>query len=602
MYGRRGGKRSGMGQRGGEEMILQALYEYYQRKAADPENRIAPEGFEWKGIPFVIVIDRDGNFVALEDTREGEGRTRKAKQFLVPKSVGRSGSNSWMTSFLLWDHYGYLLGHARSESDKDQVMAQKQLSTFIEKLQALPPDVKADDGVLAVSRFYENGEYEKVKTADNWEECAKIVGCNMSFRLDGEVDLVPCRDAVQEHVKTQVGAHIDGVVGLCLVTGETAAIARTHSDTPINRDSKKFVSFQKSSGYDSYGKEQAFNAPISKSAEFAYTTAMNILLGRNSKNKVQVGDATTIFWAQKQDVFEEVFPALFGYPKDDPDADAKAVRTLYEGIYAGHANMGSDTRFYVLGLAPNSARISVRFWHTGTIADFAGNIKRHFDDLEIIRSSKDSGHFSMFWLLSAMAHEGKVDNVPPNLSGQIFQSVVTGGLYPVTMLQQTIRRIRATQNVTRFQAAILKAYLNRFSRIHNKKAKEITVALDPANDNPGYRIGRLFAVLERIQEKASSTTLNSTIRDRFYGAASSTPVTVFPQLLKLKNHHLDKIDERFKKYYERLIGEIMDGLGGSMPSHLSMEDQARFAIGYYHQRQDFFKKKDSENNNENKGE
>ena len=239
-------------------MILQALYDYYQRKAADPESRIAPEGFEWKEIPFVIVIDSDGNFVSLEDTREGEGRARKPKQFLVPKSVGRPGSNSWMTSFLLWDHYGCLLGHARSESDKDQVMAQKQLSTFIEKLQSLPPEVKADDGVLAVIRFYANGEYEKVKTADNWEECAKIVGCNMSFRLDGEVDVVPCRDTVHSHVKTEIGAHIDGVVGLCLVTGETAAIARTHSDTPINRDSKKFVSFQKSSGYDSYGKAVSY--------------------------------------------------------------------------------------------------------------------------------------------------------------------------------------------------------------------------------------------------------------------------------------------------------------------------------------------------------
>ena len=595
-----------MGQRGGEEMILQALYDYYQRKAADPESLIAPEGFEWKEIPFVIVIDSDGNFVSLEDTREGKGRTRKAKQFLVPKSVGRPGSNSWMTSFLLWDHYGYLLGHARSESDKDQVMAQKQLSTFIEQLQALPPDVKADDGVLAVICFYENGEYEKVKTADNWEECAKIVGCNMSFRLDGEVDLVPCRDAAQKHVKTQIGTHIDGVVGLCLVTGETAAIARTHSDTPINRDSKKFVSFQKSSGYDSYGKEQAFNAPISKSAEFAYTTAMNILLGRNSKNKVQVGDATTIFWAQKQDVFEEVFPALFGYPKDDPDADAKAVRTLYEGIYAGHANMGSDTRFYVLGLAPNSARISVRFWHTGTIADFAGNIKRHFDDLDIIRSPKDSGHFSMFWLLSAMAHEGKVDNVPPNLSGQIFQSVVTGGLYPVTMLQQVIRRIRATQAKELrnrcIQASILKAYLNRYSRIYNKKAKEITVALDPTNDNPGYRLGRLFAVLEKIQEEANPG-INATIRDRFYGAASSTPVTVFPQLLKLKNHHLSKLKNAGRRVsFERMLASIFDGIGTDMPSHLSMEDQARFAIGYYHQRQVFFKKNDSNNKNKIQGE
>lgn len=584
-------------------MILQALYDYYQRKAADPESLIAPEGFEWKEIPFVILIDREGHFIALEDTREGEGKKKKAKQYLLPKSVGRSGSNSWMTSFLLWDHYGYVLGHARSESDKDQAMAEKQMPSFIKRIQELPADVKGDEGVTAVIRFYENVEYEKVKDAKNWDECTKIVGCNMSFRLDGEIDLVPCRDVVRMYVESQVGDGADDATGLCLVTGKTAEIARIHSDTPINKDSKKFVSFQKSSGYDSYGKEQAFNAPISKSAEFAYTTALNMLLGKESKNKVQVGDATTVFWSAKQDVFEEVFPVLFAFPKkDDPDADVQAVKSLYEGIKSGHAQTDSKTRFYVLGLAPNSARISVRFWHTGTIAEFAGNIRQHFDDLEIIRSPKDRGHFSMFWLLSAMAHEGKVDNVPPNLSGQIFQSVITGGLYPATMLQQAIRRIRATQDVTRVQASILKACLNRFSRIYKTKEKEITVALDPTNNNPGYRLGRLFAVLEKIQEEASPG-LNATIRDRFYGAASSTPVTVFPQLLKLKNHHLSKLENAGRRVnFERLLAGVFEGIGNEMPSHLSMEDQARFAIGYYHQRQDFFKKKDSENNNEIKGE
>ncbi len=576
-------------------MILQALYDYYQRKAA------APEGFEWKEIPFVIVIDRDGNFMSLEDTREGDGKKKRAKKYLLPKSVGRPGSNGWMTSFLLWDHYGFVLGHARGDTDKEQDMAQKQMPTFVKKIQTLPSEVKEDEGVMAVIRFYENGEYEKVKSAHNWSECAKIVGCNLSFRIDGESDLVPCSVAVRKYVASQCSDITDSASGLCLITGENAAIARIHSDTPINKNSKKFVSFQKGSGYDSYGKEQAFNAPISKAAEFAYTTAMNMLLGKDSKNKVQVGDATTVFWSEKKDLFEEIFPAFFGYSKDDPDADVKAVKSLYEGLWTGHVNTDSDTRFYVLGLAPNSARISVRFWHTGKIQEFAGHIQRHFEDLQIIMPLHDIGHYSLFWLLSAMAHEGKVDNVPPNLAGQIFQSAVTGGVYPVTMLQQTIRRTRATQNVTRLQASILKACLNRFTRIYKTKEKEINVALDSTNDNPGYRLGRLFAVLEKIQEEANPG-INATIRDRFYGAASSTPVTVFPQLLKLKNHHLSKLENAGRRFnFERMLTDVFDGIGTNMPSHLSMEDQARFAIGYYHQRQEFFKKKDSDNNNENQG-
>ncbi|NTW64572.1 MAG: type I-C CRISPR-associated protein Cas8c/Csd1, partial [Chlorobiaceae bacterium] len=572
-------------------------------KAADPDSGIAPEGFEWKEIPFVIVIDRDGNFITLEDTREGDGKKKRAKKYLLPKSVGRPGSNGWMTSFLLWDHYGYVLGHARSESEKDRVMAQKQMLSFVKKIQDLPQEVKEDNCVLAVIRFYDQSSYEKVKDSDKWEECSKIVGCNMSFRLDGESDLVPCKNSVLTYVAAQCSKNADDVAGLCLITGKKAPIARIHSDTPINKDSKKFVSFQKSSGYDSYGKEQAFNAPISKSAEFAYTTAMNMLLGKDSKNKVQVGNATSIFWSQKGDLFEAIFPAFFGYKKDDPDADVKAVKTLFESVWTGHVNTDSNTRFYVLGLAPNSARIAVRFWHTGTIAEFAGNIKQHFDDLEIVRPPHDRGHYSLFWLLTAMAHENKVDNVPPNLSGQIFESVVTGGPYPATMLQQTIRRIRATQDVTRMQAGILKAYLNRFYRIYTTKEKEIiTVTLDPNNFNPGYRLGRLFAVLEKIQEEANPG-INATIRDRFYGAASSTPVTVFSQLLKLKNHHLAKLDNVGRKVnFERMLADIFDGIGTSMPAHLAMEDQARFAIGYYHQRQALFTKSSSTDESKNKGE
>ncbi|ABB24157.1 type I-C CRISPR-associated protein Cas8c/Csd1 [Pelodictyon luteolum] len=581
-------------------MILQALYDYYQRKAVDPDSGIAPEGFVWKEIPFVIVINHEGDFISLEDTREGDGKKKRAKKYLLPKSVGRSGSNGWMTSFLLWDHYGYVLGHARSEGEKDQVMAQKQMLSFIKKIQDLPQEIKEDNGVLAVIRFYDQRSYEKVKDSDKWEECSKIIGCNMSFRLDGDSSLIPCNTSVQKYIADQCDENADGVTGLCLITGKRGEIARIHSDTPINKDSKKFVSFQRSSGYDSYGKEQAFNAPISKSAEFAYTTAMNMLLGKDSINKVQVGNTTSIFWSQKEDVFEAIFPSFFGYNKDNPDADVKAVKTLFESAWTGYVNTNSNTRFYILGLSPNSARIAVRFWHTGSIGKCSGNIKQHFDDLEIIRPSHDRGHYSLFWLLSAIAHEKKVDNIPPNLSGQIFEAVITGGTYPATMLQQTIRRIRATQDVTRVQAGILKAYLNRFHRIYSTKEKEtITVALDSNNINPGYRLGRLFAVLEKIQEEANPG-INATIRDRFYGAASSTPVTVFSQLLKLKNHHLAKLDNEGRKVnFERMLSDIFAGIDASMPAHLAMEDQARFAIGYYHQRQALFTKSSSNNESKN---
>jgi len=569
-------------------MILQALYDYYKRKADDPESNIAPEGFEWKGIPFVIVIDRDGKFIALEDTREGDGKKKRAKLFLVPKSIGRSGSNSCMTSFLLWDHYGYVLGYPKSDTPKDKVMAMNQLSAFKKKIESFPDDLRQDEGVLALLLFYEKNQHNKVKESEKWSECSKIIGCNLSFRLDGEYDLILSQENIRLYVESPVDENTNTIKGICLITGLVQPIARTHSDTPINKDSKKFISFQKNSGYDSYGKEQAYNAQISKSAEFAYTTALNVLL-KSSKNKVQIRDATTLFWAQKPTIFEDFFPSFFAFPpKDDPDVDVRAVKALYDGICTGHDSSDLQTKFYVLGLAPNSARISVRFWHEGTIGEFGETIRQHFEDFEIIRSPTDKGHYALFWILSAMALKNEVENVPPNLSGQIVHAVLSGSLYPAAMLQQTIRRTRATRNVTRVQAGIMKAYLNRYYRIHSTKEKEITVALDTTNNNPGYRFGRLFAVLEKIQEEANPR-INTTIRDRFYGAASSSPVTVFPQLLKLKNHHLGKLKNAGRKVnFEKLLIEIFDGIKPEIPSHFAMEDQARFAIGYYHQRKNLF--------------
>ena len=576
-------------------MILQALYDYYQRKAADPESNIAPEGFEWKEIPFVIVIDKEGNFVALEDTREGDGKKKKAKPFLVPaaekKTVGVKAN-------LLWDNIEYSLG--ANPRERDDINARK--NAFLNRLQETFTDDASSSLVAPLVVFLQNDPVKQItdKEAENelWKEIFDN-NANVIFRVLGSQDATLC-DTMKPYLLKN-NALEEG--GICLISGSRSPIARLNASIKGVRGAQSsgaaLVSFNLKA-FESYGKSQNYNAPMGEPAAFAYTTVLNMLLGKDSKNKVQAGDATTVFWAQKPTVFEDIFSSFFAFPpKNDPDTDIRAVKALYDGVFTGHTGSDSQTRFYVLGLAPNAARISVRFWHEGVVQDFAEKIKQHFDDLKIIRSPKDTGRYALFWILSAMALENKVDNVPPNLSGQIVQAVLTGSLYPATMLQQTIRRVRATRYVTRMQAGILKAYLNRYYRIHSTKEKEITVALDTANNNPGYRLGRLFAVLEKIQEEANPG-LNATIRDRFYGAASSSPVTVFPQLLKLKNHHLAKLENVGRKInFERMLTEIFDGIGSEMPSHLAMEDQSRFAIGYYHQRQALFT---SSSNNENKKE
>lgn len=570
-------------------MILQALYNYYQQKAADQESGIAPPGFEWKEIPFIIVINHEGNFIALEDT--WKGKAKRAEAYLIPKGVARSGSNAWMTSNLLWDHYGYVLGMPRSDDAKSAEMAKKQLCTFIENVRSLPESLVKDDGVAAVISFYKKGEFKRVSSSDKWRECLKVIGCNMSFRLESESRLIPCRPNVRAYIDSlESNERGEDGCGVCLLTGKYGSVARIHSDTPINKDSKKIVSFQKNSGYDSYGKEQAYNAPVSKSAEFAYSTALNALLARNSKNRVQIANITTLFWAERKSALESLFPSFFCFPSpDDPEVDVRAVAALKsDGCSA--VTDDETARFYVLGLGPNAARISVRFWHVSSEGEIAAAIRQHYEDIDIVRSSYDAGHYSVFWLLSAVAVESKIDNIPPNLASQIVRAIITGEAYPSMMLHQTVLRIRAMRNVRRMQAGILKAYLNRSCRINSFKEKEVmSVSLDETNMSTGYLFGRLFAILEKIQEQAVHG-INSTIRDHYYAMASSTPKTVFPQLLKMKNYHLEKIKVRgLRLKYEKLLTEIINRIPPDIPSGLTMEEQARFAIGYYHQKSDLNK-------------
>jgi CRISPR-associated protein Csd1 len=585
-------------------MILQALYDYYQRKATDLDSSIAPRGFERKEIPFIIVIDKDGNFINLEDTRSGEGKQKRAKTFLVLKTKGRTGVNGWQTANVFWDHWGFVLGQPKDETEKAIVDAKKQNSTFVALVLKLLLKYSDNDQFAAVCKFYEHkNSIPSLLVHENWNECYKIPGCNLSFRIAGESNIVAEHDDLRNEVEaaniSDDEEQTQAAEGICLITGEKLPIAILHSATslPGGKSGGKLVGFQKKSGYDSYYKEQGLNAPISRKAEDAYTTALNVLLERDSKNKFKIADTSVVFWSKQESNFENQFSFFFSAPpKDDPDQNIREVKALFEAIHTGKLITEADTSFFILGLAPNAARISIRFWRNGKVADFAKNIVKHFEDLEIVRSKSDEKeYFSLFNLLSNVSFEFKVDNVPPNLAGKVIESVLDGTKYPDTLQQQCIRRIKAEQHVNRIRAAILKAYLNRKETIYNTNEKLITMSLDLDNKNQGYLCGRLFAVLEKIQEDAQPG-INATIKDRYYGAASSTPVTVFGRLLNLSNHHLAKLGGGSKTYYEKMIQEIMTGVSSNgLPAHLSLDDQSRFAIGYYHQRQDLFTKKDKNN-------
>jgi CRISPR-associated protein Csd1 len=572
-------------------MIIKALYDYYQRAVADPDRHVAPEGFEWKEIPFLIVLDRKGRFRALEDTREGTGNNRRAKKFLVPQAEKRTVRTK---ANLLWDNVEYALGanpRKRDDVAERHKLFKRRLDDDLRHMRL--PEVEALKAFLdsnPIKQIEQNKDY-----AESWREALEM-NSNVIFRIEGSSNSSLC-DTVGPFLAGADSASKGAVRGLCLVTGESSHLSRLHP--PIkgvqgtNTRGGDLVSFNLPA-FRSLGKTQNYNAPISRSAAFAYTAALNMLLGRDSANRVRIGDTTAVFWTEAvhspaEYDLEASFAAFFADPpKDDPDRGVLAVKALYEAVHSGTMPVDEGNQFHVLGLAPNAARITVRFWKTGTVKDFADKIKKHFDDMEIVRSPKDREYLTLNQILRATVLDYKIDNVPPNLAGAVVESVLDGAPYPVTLLHQCIRRVRAEQKVTRARAAILKACVNRCNHYQNPYGKEeITVSLDRNNTSAGYRLGRLFAVLEKIQEEANPG-INATIRDRFYGAASSSPVAVFPQLLKLKNHHLSKLANQGRKVnFEKELGDIFDGVQ-DFPPHLSMEDQARFAIGYYHERQSFF--------------
>lgn len=578
-------------------MILQALNDYYERKAADPEGALAPEGFEYKEIPFVLVLDESGALVNIEDTRQMANKKLRARSFLVPQGEKRS---SGIKAYLMWDNVEYALGIV-SKGKPERVTLQHE--TFIKRVESLNLD--DDAGVNALLSFLRNSPQSSLAGSDYADE---IVASSpfMTFRLNTDTDLVCQRKAVIDRLRQSTGT--GSKHGFCLISGENDVPAKLQPAIKgvrgTNTTGGNIVSFNLSA-FNSFGKEQGANAPMGERTSFAYTTALNHLLGKDSTQKLQVGDATTVFWSDRNNHLEDDFKALFDEPeKDNPDRLTEKVRTLLKAVDAGaFPPEDNETKFYILGLSPNSARISVRFWHVGTVAEYSRMIAQHFRDLEITHGPKQRDHLSLWWLLRAIAALGKSENIPPNLAGDWMRTILNGGAYPETLFQSAIRRIQAERDVSYERAAIIKACLNRKNRFQIHLEKESAVSLDQDNANLGYRIGRLFAVLEKIQEEASPG-INATIRDRYYASASGTPASVFPILLRMKNHHLGKLEKRREIYFEKLLGDVVSEVAANgFPAQLSLADQGRFAIGYYHQRQAFFTKSDkSESNNTDQGE
>lgn len=577
-------------------MILKALYDYYNRCG----NLPAP-GMEEKEIGFVIVISKEGKFLRFEDCRTDKTIGRV---YLVKKHVSRSSA---AVANYLYDNSAYVLGYSdKDDSEKNQLY----FNTFVEKVQSILDRMPDNSDIRTLMNFYAQGReaiHSEVEQDPLWEDIKKNLSKKysvFSFRIEGDLRILAEK---KELMQTNEGTKNDNSRGLCMVTGVQGELVDTTTATMIqgSQATAKLVAFQVNSGYDSYGKEKCGNAPISHEAEFAYTTALNTMLRRDSRNKFTVGNRTFVFGASSNDKAaeqaEESLFDLLGYSeekKDNPNAKIEQVRKVFTAIYSGSLSTSLEDRFYILGLAPNSARIAVVYWSETPLRDFAGKILRHFDDMEIIDTRKDrKPYMGIKDILSAVTLGGKQSEATPNLPESIIKSIFLGTPYPYTLLSACIRRIRAESgdgNAARItRIAIIKAFLNR----QNVNDKRMEIMLDKRNTNQGYLCGRLFAVLDRIQEDANGI---SSIRERYMNAASSTPSSVFATILNLSSHHLENLSNEGKKvFYEKLKQEIIDKISSDgFPAHLDLQDQGRFFVGYYHQRQDFFNKKEENNNDE----
>ena len=580
--------------------ILQALSGYYDRLAAKDE---APDyGFSRERISYVIELTPDGepaNVVPLLDT---SGRTPRPSLHKVPQPVLRT---SGIASNFLWDKTAYVFGVKRNRAKDRQVPADRERVAFRALHEPLLAG-SADAGLTALRLFLERWRAEDYRRLRESED---MLDANIVFRLEGERRFLHDRPAARR-VWLDHLSRSDQDEAICLISGERAPIERLHPKVKGVRDAQSsgaaIVSFNLDA-FESFGKDQGANAPVSARAAFAYTTALNKLLERGSRQRVQIGDATTVFWAEATDdgrtaaAAEDLFSMLAEPPSDADETApiADKLRAFEKGRPLSEVapDVREDTRFYVLGLAPNAARISIRFWYQETIGEIARRIREHFFDLRL--SPEPWRTRPAAWrLLLETAVQRKAENIPPILCGALMRAIFTGSRYPQSLLTSIVMRIRADGDINGVRAAICKACLARGYRLRLEE-EDVPVSIATDSDNVAYNLGRLFAIFAYAERSLADR--NATVRDRYIGSASATPRLVFSRLMRGYEHNRsgltkgDRLKQGAGIRADKSVRDVIGRLPGDedLPAVLSLQDQARFFVGYYHQEKALYTKSDS---------
>ncbi|MDD3762459.1 MAG: type I-C CRISPR-associated protein Cas8c/Csd1 [Nevskiales bacterium] len=583
-------------------MILQALVRYYERLIERKADGIPQYGYSPEKIGYAIVLDAGGAVVDVSDIRDTSGKKPAPSVLEVPQPPKRSSN---IAPCFLWDKTSYVLGVSATSKRAEQEHA--AFRQYHEK--AL--EGESDPGLKAFLSFLHHWQPEQFREPLFRDE---MKDANVIFRLDGEHRYLHERDAAQgvrARLLTDAGDSAESAIATCLVTGERAPVALLHPAVKgvmgAQSSGASIVSFNLDA-FTSYGKSQGLNAPVSERAAFAYTAALNYLLrrGAHHRQNLQVGDTTVVFWAEADDAAQaeqaEVTFASLLNPPDTDESEAEKVRQILDGVANGRAlneidpALSSGTRMFVLGLAPNASRLSIRFWLVDTFGDLAWRIMAHARDLRIEPQPwKTVPSVWRLALATAPTRDGraKSEDISPLLAGELLRSILTGSRYPESLLANVLMRMRADGDVSGVRVAICKAVLAR-NHPSSVSQGEMLVSLNKESTQPGYLLGRLFAALEYVQRSALGGQVNATIRDRYFGAASATPASIFPVLLRNTQNHLAKLRKERPGQavnLERDIREIVGGLPERFPRSLHIEEQGRFAIGYYHQSQSYYTKR-----------
>lgn len=579
--------------------MLASLVSAYDRMAARGE--VPPYGYSLEKIGFLISLNEDGSpACAPVDLREQAGKRKVAPLMAVPRPEKRTVQ---IAPNFLWDKTSYVLGITAGEGKR---LAEEH-AAFVDRHAEALKDAN-DPGLRALLRFLESWQPEDFGRLA-WPEDMKDQNVVFALESDRLQNMrIHDRPAARE-LWARLLSYGEKHKAVCLISGAKAPVARLHPAIKgvwgAQSSGASLVSFNLDA-FASYGHEQGENAPVSEAAAFAYTAALNRFLERDSRHRLQIGDASVVFWADGSgaDVAESIFATFFDGETDAPDtvdeqSETRKVGAILKAIREGRPlaeiapDLARGVRFHVLGLAPNAARLVIRFWFEDDFDVLARNYQRFLADMRLEPRSEYEENAPLWRYLLETAALGKRENVPPNLAGSWLHSILSGTPYPLTLMSTILMRLRADRSVNALRVGTLKALLVRNFNMQ----KEAPVALDPDNRNKGYLLGRLFAVYEQIQSAALGRSVNATVKDKFYGAASAQPRKVFAMLDSNSAHHLSKLGKQSPGYrvnLEKMVAQIMDLMSPGedpFPAFLSAEEQALFALGYYHQRSEFFKSK-----------